>query len=155
MKIKTIAAIVTALLLMTHIRPVCVARAQEVSAASAIVMETTTHRVLYEKNADAQMSMASTTKIMTALLAVESGLWDREITITAEMLKTEGSSIYLKEGDVLTLEALVLGLMLESGNDAALSIAVALAGSEASFAEQMNQRASEIGMTDTHFVTSS
>jgi D-alanyl-D-alanine carboxypeptidase/D-alanyl-D-alanine carboxypeptidase (penicillin-binding protein 5/6) len=155
MKIKTIAAIVTALLLMTHIRPVCVTRAQEVSAASAIVMETTTHRVLYEKNADAQMSMASTTKIMTALLAVESGLWDREITITAEMLKTEGSSIYLKEGDVLTLEALVLGLMLESGNDAALSIAVALAGSEAAFAEQMNQRAAEIGMTDTHFVTSS
>ncbi len=155
MKIKTIAAIVTALLLMAHIRPVCEARGQEVSAASAIVMETTTHRVLYEKNADAKMSMASTTKIMTALLAVESGQWDREITVTAEMLKTEGSSIYLKEGDVLTLEALVLGLMLESGNDAALTIAIALAGSEEAFAEQMNRRAAELGMTDTHFVTAS
>ena len=155
MTIKIIAAIMTALLLSAHIRPVCEVRGQDVSAASAIVMETTARRVLYAKNADARLPMASTTKIMTALLAVESGQWDREITVTAEMLKTEGSSIYLQEGDVLTLESLVLGLMLESGNDAALTIAIALAGSEAEFAAQMNRRAAELGMTGTHFVTAS
>lgn len=149
-------AMIAALLLIVHIGcPVCEAQELHVSAESAIVMETTARRVLYSKNADTRMSMASTTKIMTALLAVESGQMDQTITITAEMLKTEGSSIYLQAGDELTLRSLVLGLMLESGNDAALAIAIALDGSEEVFAQRMNRRAKELGMTDTNFVTAS
>lgn len=127
----------------------------DVSAASAVVMEVSSRRVLIAKNPNEQRSMASTTKIMTALLAMESERLDEVVTVTAPMIQTEGSSIYLKIGDQLTLRSLVVGLMQESGNDAALAIAIMLDGSEASFAQRMNRRAAELGMTGTHFVTAS
>lgn len=135
--------------------PTCNAQPLTVSAESALVMEASTGRILFEKNANARMSMASTTKIMTALLAVESERLEEEITVTTEMLRTEGSSIYLKEGERWTLRALVTGLMLESGNDAALAIAIAMDGSEQAFAARMNRRAGQLGLHDTHFVTAS
>lgn len=127
----------------------------DVSAASAVVMEVSSRRVLIAKNPNEQRSMASTTKIMTALLAMESERLDEVVTVTAPMIQTEGSSIYLKIGDQLSLRSLVVGLMQESGNDAALAIAIMLDGSEASFAQRMNRRAAELGMTGTHFVTAS
>ncbi len=97
--------------------------------------------------------MASTTKIMTGLLALEQGDLDREITVSAEAVRVEGSALGLKGGDTITMRDLVTGLLLESGNDAANVIAYTLDGSLPAFAERMNARAAEIGMEDTTFVT--
>ncbi len=125
--------------------------ALDVSAKSAIMIETETGRVLYEKDAYTRRPMASTTKIMTALVAIESGDISREIVVDAAATGIEGSSIYLKAGDKITLEALIWALMLESANDAAAAIAIGVAGSIEAFAEMMNEKASELGLCDTHF----
>lgn len=122
-----------------------------VSAQSAIVYQADTGRVLYEKHADNPMLIASTTKIMTALVALEHCDLQDTVTITAEMANVEGSSMYLQEGEDYTVEELLYGLMLASGNDAATAIAVHTAGDEAAFAQLMNRKAAAIGMTDTHF----
>ncbi len=128
----------------------------ENSAKSAIVMTADTCQVLYEKNSHEKLPMASTTKIMTALLTVEEAeKCNREITITNEMVPVEGSSMGLQVGDVLTLESLARGMMAVSGNDAAHSAAVAISGSTECFAEMMNEKARSFGMCDTHFVTPS
>lgn len=126
-----------------------------VSAHAAILIEAESGRVLYEKNADERRSMASTTKIMTALLAVESEQRNEVIEITRDMVQVEGSSMYLKEGDKVTLETLAYGLLLESGNDAANAIAITLGGSMEGFVELMNQRARALGLSNTHFATPS
>ena len=154
-KMKKVVCVLLVLGLCVFCVPPHCVMAAELSAEAAVLMEFSTGRVLYEKNADAQRSMASTTKIMTALLALESDQVYEEITISADMLKTEGSSVYLQQGDRLTLHSLVVGLMLESGNDAALAIAIALDGSEEAFSARMNRRAAQLGMTSTHFVTAS
>lgn len=126
-----------------------------VSAQSAALLVADTGEVLFEKNARQQRGMASTTKIMTSLLAVEEGTPNRVITATEAMVRVEGTSIGLQAGDKITLRNLVYGMLLESGNDAANAAALALAGSADKFAERMNARAREIGMTNTHFVTPS
>lgn len=100
-----------------------------------------------------KMAMASTTKIMTALIACEICDLSETIKITDKMIAVEGSSIGLQVGDVISYECLLYGLMLESGNDAALSIAIGLSGSAKSFAALMNQKAKEIGMKNSSFVT--
>ena len=111
---------------------------------------------LYAKNADEQRSMASTTKIMTALIALETAAADDPVvTITDEMVRVEGSSMGLQPGDQLTLKSLAAGMLIVSGNDAANSAAIAISGSTEAFAEKMNQRAQELGMEHTHFVTPS
>lgn len=125
------------------------------SASSAVVMKADTGKVLFEKNAHAKMSMASTTKIMTALLAVESGKLECEVTVTKKMTAVEGTSMGLREGDVLTLRNIVKGMMLLSGNDAANAVADFLGGTAENFARLMNEKAEMIGMTDTNFVTPS
>lgn len=125
------------------------------SAYSAIVVDADTMTILYEKNAYEPRAMASTTKIMTALLALESGNIDKTVTITSKMVQTEGSALGLRAGDKLTLHDLIVGMMLTSGNDAANSVAVLISGSIEAFAQLMNKRASEIGMQDTLFVTPS
>ena len=125
------------------------------SASSAVVMKSDTGRVLFEKNAHEKMSMASTTKIMTALLAVESGSMEKCVTVTKKMTAVEGTSMGLREGDVLTLKNIVKGMMLLSGNDAANAVAEFLSGSAEKFAEKMNEKAKLIGMNDTNFVTPS
>ncbi|MGN0521787.1 MAG: D-alanyl-D-alanine carboxypeptidase family protein [Eubacterium sp.] len=125
------------------------------SAQSAIVIDADTNTVLYEKNAYEQRAIASTTKIMTALLAIESNRLDETVTVTDEMLNTEGSSLGLKAGDKLTLNDLITGMMLTSGNDSANAVAYFVSGSIENFALLMNKRAEEIGMKNTYFVTPS
>ena len=125
------------------------------SAASAIVMDADTGIVLYEKNAYENRSMASTTKIMTALLAIESNKLDSVVKITDEMVATEGTSLGLKSDDKITLYDLVVGMMLTSGNDSANAVAYHMCGSIEEFAKLMNERAKEIGMDCTTFVTPS
>ena len=126
-----------------------------VSAQAAILMDADSGRVLYAKNEHNRQSMASTTKIMTALLALESEQLEQPVTVTREMVDTEGSSMYLQVGDRLTLETLVYGLLLESGNDAAKAIAITVEGSEEAFVARMNERARALGMENTGFETAS
>lgn len=146
-KLRKAALFAAAIMLFSSVRT----DAADVSASSAIVIEAETGQVIFEKDADTRRPMASTTKIMTALLAVESGDLAREIVIPQEVCGVEGSSIYLQEGDKLTLEALTYALMLESANDAAEAIAVGLCGSVEAFCELMNTRARELSLNDTHF----
>ena len=122
------------------------------SAKSALLMDASDRSVLFEKNARQRMGMASTTKIMTALLVAERLPPDRTVTVTAEAVNVEGSSVYLTEGERLTVEQLLCALLLASANDAATALAIAVSGSVDSFAEAMNQRAAELGLKDTHFV---
>ncbi|MBQ9079995.1 MAG: D-alanyl-D-alanine carboxypeptidase [Clostridia bacterium] len=125
--------------------------AVSVSAQSAILIDASNDNVLFAKNADLRLPMASTTKIMTALLALECGDIDKSYAIPKQAVGVEGSSVYLVEGEQLTLGDLVYALMLESANDAAEAIAIIVAGSTAAFADIMNRRAAELGLTDTHF----
>ena len=129
----------------------CRALECRVSASSAIVLDAQSGRVLYEKNADAKMLIASTTKIMTALLAIEHGGLQETVKVKREWTQVEGSSLYLREGEELTLETLLYGLLLCSGNDAAVAIAGHCGGSVEAFVEQMNAKAQELGMTQTSF----
>ena len=126
--------------------------AEAVSAKSAIVIDSYTGRVLYEKNADAQSLIASTTKIMTALVVCEQcNVLDR-MQIPIEAVGIEGSSMYLKEGEILTIQELLYGLMLHSGNDAAVALAIYCGGTVEGFAEIMNDKARSLGMTQSHFM---
>lgn len=122
------------------------------SAKSAVLIEVSSGTVVYQKSQDLRLPMASTTKIMTALVAIESLPLDTLITVTEKSVGVEGSSIYLVVGEVLTLEDLLYALMLESANDAAETIAVAVAGSVSAFADLMNQKAASLGLSNTHFV---
>lgn len=127
---------------------------EHISARAAVVIDNDTNMVVYEKNMTERLSMASTTKIMTAILAIESG--KLFCTVTAERdIICEGTSIGIKKGDSFTLETLVWAVLLESGNDASILIAEYLADNEASFAGLMNKKAVSIGMNNTNFVTAS
>ena len=122
-----------------------------VSASSAVLMEQQSGRILYEKEAHEVRRIASITKIMTAILAIESGKLNDSVKVTENAVRAEGSSIYLKPGETIKLEDLVYGMMLRSGNDAATAIAEHVGGSLEGFVYLMNQKASEIGMDQTHF----
>ena len=122
-----------------------------VSAEHAIMIDGQTGRVLYEKNADERSLIASTTKIMTALVICEQcNVLDR-VRIQKEAVGIEGSSMYLKEGEVLTVQELLYGLMLQSGNDAAVALAIYCAGTVEGFVELMNDKAFRLGLKNTHF----
>lgn len=125
------------------------------SAKSSIVLDSTSNTVLYANNENEELPMASTTKIMTCFLACESDKLSQVVTVTDEMIKTEGSLIYLCVGDKITLADLLKGAMLASGNDAANAIAITLGGTIENFVQMMNNRAKLIGMTNTLFVTPS
>ena len=132
------------------------AGAVSTGAQAAVLMDAASGRVLYEQNAHDRRLIASTTKLMTALVALESGIpLSREITVSPDWVGVEGSSIYLREGETLTLETLLYGMLLRSGNDAALAVAEACAGTEEAFAGRMNEKARELGMADSHFVNPS
>ncbi len=123
-----------------------------ISAQNALLMDAQTGRVLYEKNADKQSLIASTTKIMTALVVCEqTNVLDR-VRIPQEAVGIEGSSMYLKAGEILTVQELLYGLMLHSGNDAAVALAIYCGGTVEGFAELMNDKAHRLGMRNTHFV---
>jgi len=122
-----------------------------VSARSAILIEQESGRVLFEKDAHTKRRIASITKIMTAILAVESGKLDDMVKVSQSAVGTEGSSLYLQPNEKIKLEDLVYGLMLRSGNDSAVAIAEHVGGSVEGFVFLMNQKATEIGMTNTEF----
>jgi len=126
-------------------------KAYAVSAEKAIAVDGISGRVLYEKNADSRSLIASTTKIMTALIVCEQcNVLDR-MRIPKEAVGIEGSSMYLREGEILTLQELLYGLMLSSGNDAAVALAIYCGGTVEGFAEMMNDKARILGLTGTHF----
>lgn len=132
------------------------AQAVGASASSAVLMEASSGRLLFEKGAHDRRLIASTTKLMTALVAVElSQDLDALVMVGAESCGIEGSSIYLRPGEVLTLRELLLGLLLQSGNDAAHAVAVYCAGSVEAFAQAMNEKAQALGMVDSHFANPS
>ena len=125
-------------------------------AAGAVLMDAESGRVLYGHNAHKPRLIASTTKLMTALVAVErAGDLEETVTVKGEWLGSEGSSIYLRAGEEITLRGLLYGLLLQSGNDAAMVIACHTAGSIEEFVELMNRRAAELGMKDSSFANPS
>lgn len=121
-------------------------------AHGAILMDAATGDVLWEHNAHVRLHPASTTKVLTGLIALERGDLDARVTISKRAAQTPGSSMYLREGEVHTLYDLVHGLLLRSGNDAAVAIAEAIAGSVEDFAVLMNERAQRLGARNSHFV---
>ena len=125
--------------------------AHGISAQKAILLDADSGRVIFEKQADSRSLIASTTKIMTALVICEQcNVLDR-VKIPKEAVGIEGSSIYLKEGEVLTIQELLYGLMLHSGNDAATALAIYCGGTVEGFAQMMNDKARFLGLEDTHF----
>lgn len=129
----------------------CRILAVETSAASAILMDADSGRVLYERNADRKMLIASTTKILTALVAIEEGDLHDSVKVSREAAYTEGSAMYLTEGETLTLETLLYGVLLCSGNDAAVAVAQHVGGSVKGFVALMNEKARELGMEHSSF----
>ncbi|QCJ43324.1 D-alanyl-D-alanine carboxypeptidase [Bacillus sp. S3] len=147
-KLLTISLVVS--LFMVNI-PQKVDASPGVSAASAVLIEQKTGRVLFEKDAHTKRRIASITKIMTAILAIESGKLNQTVKVSEQATRAEGSSVYLKPGEEIKLNDLVYGLMLRSGNDTAVAIAEKVGGSLDGFVYLMNQKAKEIGMYNTHF----
>ena len=125
------------------------------NAKGSILVDADSGSVLYSKNADARLQMASTTKIMSAIITIESGDLDTPFTVDSEAIKVEGSSMGLLEGDIVTKRILCYGMLLPSGNDAANAASVAVAGDTKAFVDMMNQKAQELGLSNTHFVTPS
>ncbi|UYZ11820.1 D-alanyl-D-alanine carboxypeptidase [Brevibacillus sp. WF146] len=123
----------------------------DVSAEAAALIDVASGRILYAKNGSKKMRIASLTKTMTAIVAIESGRLQDVVTVPKEAVGVDGSSIYLKQGEKLTLEELLYGLMLRSGNDAAVAVAHHVGGSVPGFVYLMNEKAALIGMTHTNF----
>lgn len=151
MRIKTLILSV----FLIYIFSLCPALAAEpqLTAESAILIDAHTGRILFEKNAHEQRPMASTTKITTALIALEKGKLTDVVTASKRAADTGESSIGLKEGEKLTLEDLLYAMLLPSANDAAVAIAEHIGGSVENFAQMMNDKAKELGLADTHYVT--
>ncbi len=129
--------------------------AVSVSAKSAILMEASSGKVVYEKDADTRRGMASTTKIMTALIVLERVSLDDLVTVKRSCTGIEGSSMYLQPGEEITVHDLLYGLLLQSGNDCAAALADYVAGSESAFVDLMNQKSRELGLSGTHFANPS
>lgn len=142
---KVAALLIFSLLIMQN------ALAVDLSARAAVLIDGKSGKVLFEKNKDERLPMASTTKIMTGLLACESKKMKKVVTVSPVASGTEGSSLWLEPGEKQTLENLTYGLMLRSGNDAAVAIAEYLGGSTEAFALMMNERAKKIGVQNTGF----
>ena len=141
---RTAAAFLVAVLLLP-------CRVSAISAQKAVLIDGQTGRVLYEKDADSRSLIASTTKIMTALIVCrQCNVLDR-VKIPKEAVGIEGSSMYLREGEVLTVQDLLYGLMLHSGNDAAVALAIYCGGTIEGFVELMNDKAHQLGLNGTHF----
>lgn len=132
--------------------PLIAAEGPAIDARSAVLMDRDSGRVLWKKNEHRRRPIASTTKIMTALVALERGSEEERVTVSKRAAATEGSSIWLEKGEKKKLGELIYGLMLCSGNDAAAAIAEHIGGSEKKFVELMNERALAMGAKDTHFV---
>lgn len=125
-----------------------------ISASSAIVMDLNSNRIFYEANINEERLIASITKIMSSIIVIENADIDEKVTVDEEVLKAYGSAIYIEVGEELTIKDLLYGLMLRSGNDAAIILANHVAGDMPTFANLMNELAEAIGMKNTHFVNS-
>lgn len=153
---RKILAVSTALCCLVFVRfPSAYAEDIDVSAKAAVVISADTGEIVYSKNSDQKLPMASTTKIMTALICLESGDLYTPFTVNSDAIHVEGSSMGLQEGDTVTKYALACGMLLPSGNDGANAAAVEIAGSIEAFADIMNDRAEDMGLTKTYFVTPS
>ncbi|MBQ8868943.1 MAG: D-alanyl-D-alanine carboxypeptidase [Oscillospiraceae bacterium] len=152
---KRFAAVFLSVSVLLFALPISSSASVSVSAIAAVLIDADTKAVLYSKNQDKRLAMASTTKIMTALLALENDKKGESFTVDSKAINVEGSSMGLQDGDKVTLKTLTVGMLMLSGNDAANAAAVFMAGSNASFAKKMNERAAEIGMKNTNFVTPS
>lgn len=149
---RFIAALITSIIILTTIS--VYAEPPQLQAPSAILIDSETGRVLYEKNADTKQYPASTTKVMTGLLAAEYGNLDEKVTASANVVKIErgSSQIYVIPGEILTMRQLLYAMMLESANDAAIAIAEKISGNVDEFAKAMNEKAKSLGAVNTHFV---
>ncbi len=152
---KRLAALLLAASLLGTPQAAAAAQAPETTAATHILMDAQTGQVICGENESRKLPMASTTKIMTTLLTLESGNLDAPFIVDTEAICVEGSSMGLRAGDVITKRALCVGMLLPSGNDAANAAAVAVAGNIPNFLHLMNRRAAEIGMTRTCFASPS
>ncbi|KPB03180.1 D-alanyl-D-alanine carboxypeptidase family protein [Bacillus sp. CHD6a] len=144
-------AFVSLLIFSICIPPNVFAEQVGVSARNAVLIEQESGRIIYEKDAHDKQRIASITKVMTAILAIESGKLDEIVKVSEKAVRAEGSSLYLKPGEKIKLEHLVYGLMLRSGNDSAVAIAEHVGGSLEGFVFMMNEKAAELGMTNTEF----
>ena len=126
--------------------------APRVTAKAAVVMDMETGTVLYSRDADEQLEMASTTKMMTAILILESMSLDEKVKVPAAAVGAAGSILGLKRGETFTVEQLLYMMLVPSANDAAITLGIAQAGSIKAFVAEMNARAEEMGLTNTHFV---
>lgn len=145
--------LVLAALLLFGAQRAALADEVAIGASGGVLMDVETGRVLASKNAHTRLPMASTTKIMTALLAIENSDISAIVKVPQQAYGVEGSSMYLNAGEKISMEDLIYGLMLTSGNDAAITIANYIGGSVENFADMMNKRAVELGCTNTNFVT--
>ena len=123
----------------------------DLSATSYVLLDSRTGEIVFSKNENQRMPMASVTKVMTALVVLENSKLDETVTVTSDSCGIEGSSIYLYEGEKLSVEDLLYALMLESANDAAVCLALHVGGSLEEFSDMMNGRASELGLKNTSF----
>ena len=147
-KRRILAIVAAALLALTSARA---SEALTVAAKGAVLIDGESGRILFAQNADEMLPEASCTKIMTALVALENSALDEDVTAGKNAHGVEGTSLYLSEGETLSMEQMLYGLMLRSGNDAAVAIAEHVAGSVEDFAAMMNRKAEELN-ADAHFV---
>ncbi|MCR5110596.1 MAG: D-alanyl-D-alanine carboxypeptidase [Ruminococcus sp.] len=154
---KIFISALSAVAVMSVSVPSCAIAAEkpETSAKASVLISADTGEIICSENFSEMLPMASTTKIMTTLLCLESGGLYDEFTVDSDAIHVEGSSMGLVDGDIVTKYALCVGMLLPSGNDAANATAVKLAGSQEKFAEMMNDKAAELGLSHTHFVTPS
>lgn len=150
-KVAILAILIFVLLCPLFFANTHIVNAVSVNAKGSILMDEATNEVLFENNAHAKLPMASTTKIMTALVAIEKLDLTQKIKVPAKAVGIEGSSIYLKKNEEIKIEDLLYGLMLQSGNDAAEALAIIVAGSKENFAKLMNEKALQIGANNTNF----
>lgn len=151
MHAKKVAIIILTCMIICISIPQRQVQAASVSAVNAVLMEQVSGRVLFEKDAHKKKKIASITKIMTAIIAIESGKMNEMVTVSDKAFGTEGSSLFLHKGQKMKLKDLVYGLMLRSGNDAAVAIAEHVGGSFDGFVLLMNQKAEELGMENSSF----
>ncbi len=151
MKLKQGAAALAAAMLLCAAPCGAACLEERTAAASAVVYDAWSGETLFEQNKDVRRGMASTTKIMTALVALEQYDPEAIVEIDPDWCGAEGSSMYLKPGETLTVEDLLYGLLLESGNDAAMALAGLDPAGCAGFVEKMNEKARELGLENTHF----
>lgn len=152
---KQIALFLAVLCAVSFVPRVSAVQEETVRATACVLMDARNGEILFEKNADLRRSMASTTKILTALILLEAGDLQKTVTVRKEMIGVEGTSLGLRDGDKITRLDLCYGLLLTSGNDAANVIAWELSGGLEAFARRMNDRAAALGMTASSFVTPS